>query len=371
MTQAVQHIQGGSRSSYDETLSQINERINTLSTKADETNQPVFNYGQRNNFEGYQAHRRTGFGAKNAAEAEAMGRVGIYNRREFGAYRRAIDAEGRKYQAQRVTCNNIENMKELASRFDEHRTGGVKYINAEKDTQILREALQSGNGISLYLANCGLDGFKNPNLPLKQRYSFENLKNPTKLVKTLQSHTFNTPDANEDINLLTDIALKQKSPEMAACLLEGTRKGGTTGHGVDEITAQRILIDSRKMFSSDAEYKKFITDIDKSYKKIFNKSLDKYVEENYKMTGQIASAGVFGVTASVASRMLGKRFGLLGSAGAAVAGGLLSYITYHSNILGDNEKGEELKNVLDTARAGSDEINMSDRRFGRFSRAGR
>jgi len=365
MTQAVQNIQGANMSSYDDKIAQVNSRINELSGRTEEAN-PLFLHRNRRISDNCPAW---GMGARRRAtvEEERLFGTGICNQRRYGAFQREIKQQGYNYNNQRVTYDNIENMRELAKKFDEYRIGGMKYHNSEEDTELLKEALNSGNGISLYLANCAEDGLKNPKLPERQRYSFENLKNPTKLIKTLQSHTFNTPEANENINLLTEIALSQRSPDMAACLLEGTAKGGSTGHGVDETTAQKILIESRQMFGSEAEYKKFITDINKSYKKIFNKSLDEYVDENYQTYAQKKSAFMI----APAAALLASRCGWIGAAVVATVGGIATYMTYNTNKFGNNEKGEELKLVLDRARASSDEINMKDigsARFGRFAR---
>jgi hypothetical protein len=246
--------------------------------------------------------------------------------------------------------DDIINLKPLADRLDDYRDPVLKIRihNKDKVTNILENAKNSENGISLYLVNSAKDGLKDSN----QGISFENLKNPTRLIETLKSISIAAPEANKNIDILSDIAIKERSPELAACLLEATSKG-ITGFGVDSKTAQKILVDSKEMIKknggTDADYYSYLSNIDQAYQKMFKgKTLDNYIKENYKPTWQKAATGVL-VGGGLALAPFTAGISLLATAGGAAL--------YSTNWFGQNEEGQNLLNTLDKARSKDHKFN--------------
>lgn len=280
-----------------------------------------------------------------------------YNPRLMNAFQQQMRQQGHNYENQSITNEDQNNLQPLADRLDEYRIFGMRTHHKSDLVEDLEEAKKSGIGVGLYLTNCAKDGLKDPNKPI----SFANLKNPLRLVNTLKSVDVNTPDANDKINLLSDIAIKQRSAEMAACLLEGTSEGGATGAGVDAETAKKLLIESRSMFKNEQDYNKFITDIDKAYKKLFNgKSLDKYIKQNYKPTEQKVAATV----ALPAGMAIGRAFGAKGAVVGAAVGAVVGLSTYATNFFGKNEVGNELMSAVTNARQNSHDVDISKHNSG-------
>lgn len=283
------------------------------------------------------------------------------NPRVFKAYQQETMQAGYDFENQSITEDDQNNLEPLSERMDEYRIFGIRAHHRAEVTENLEEAKESGKGVALYLTNCAKDGLKDPNQPI----SFENLKNPLKLVNTLKSHSFNTPDANKNIDLLSDIAIKERSPQLAAALLEATSKGGITGIGVDSKTAEKLLIESKSKFDNEGDYYKYITNVNKAYKNMSGKTLDKYIDNNYKPALQ--------KTAPASGVAIGAAIGLAcgsvpGAAIGAVVGGLVGLATYASNWFGKNEEGQKLLSAVDKARNKSHDVNVkkysSDYTFG-------
>jgi len=274
------------------------------------------------------------------------------NKRVFESYKQQMRQSGYDYENQDITEDDQINLKPLSEALDEYRIFGMRAHHDEEVTEILQESKNSGKGVALFLTNCAEDGLKDPNQPI----SFVNLKNPLRLVNTLKDpYVFREPDANENINLLSEIAIKERSPEMAAAILEATSEGGIFG-GVDSKTAEKLLIESKNKFDNEADYYKFITCVDKSYKKMFpGKSLNEYFESNYKPTWQKATA--FGEIAAGAAIGL-KKGGLKGAAVGAVIGGLAGLASYSMTIFGKNEEGDKLYETVKKARLNSFNVNI-------------
>jgi hypothetical protein len=267
------------------------------------------------------------------------------------------------YENQSITEEDQNNLQPLADRIDEYRLFGLRLLQGEQVTEELEGWKNSDSGVALYLTNCAKDGLKDPN----QQVSFENLKNPLRAIDTLKTKfSLNTPEANENIDLLSDIAIKGRSPEMAASLLEATSKGGLTGIGVDSKTAQKLLIESRSKFDNEGDYYNYVTSIDKAYKKLFpGKKLDTYINDNYKPTLQKA-APVSGIaTGAAIGAVVG--FGLPGAAIGAVVGGLVGLATYSSTWFGRNNEGQKLLSTIDKARQNDHDVDMNKYTFGDLS----
>lgn len=282
------------------------------------------------------------------------------NKRIFGAYQQQIRQSGYDYENQSITEEDQNNLQPLSDRMDEYRAFGIRLHHNSEVTENLEESKKSGIGVALYLTNCAKDGLKNPNMPI----SFENLKNPTRLVNNLMPVSLTAPQANEDVNLLSDIALKERSPEMAAALLEATSKGGILGIGVDSETANKLLVDSKDKFDSKEDYYKYITNVDKAYKKMFpGKSLDKYIKANYKPTWQkLAPTG--GVAAGALTGFVASGFNPIGAVVGAVVGGAAGLATYASNWFGKNEEGSKLMSTVTKARQNSHDVDVKKYTFG-------
>ena len=285
------------------------------------------------------------------------------NKRVFGAYQQQMRQSSYDYENQSITEEDQNNLQPLSDRLDEYRAFGIRLHHNAEVTENLEESKKSGIGVALYLTNCAKDGLKNPNLPI----SFENLKNPTRLVNNLMPVSLTAPQANENVNLLSDIAIKERSPEMVAALLEATSKGGILGIGVDSVTANKLLVDSKDKFDSKEDYYKYITNVDKAYKKMFpGKSLDKYIKANYKPTWQKAAPAVgvaAGVWAGIGIGIMTGPVGWLALAGAAV-GGAIGLATYSSNWFGKNEEGSKLMSVVNKARHNSHDVDVQKYTFG-------
>jgi len=285
------------------------------------------------------------------------------NKRVFGAYQQQMRQSSYDYENQSITEEDQNNLQPLSDRLDEYRAFGIRLHHNAEVTENLEESKKSGIGVALYLTNCAKDGLKNPNLPI----SFENLKNPTRLVNNLMPVSLTAPQANENVNLLSDIAIKERSPEMVAALLEATSKGGILGIGVDSVTANKLLVDSKDKFDSKEDYYKYITNVDKAYKKMFpGKSLDKYIKANYKPTWQKAAPAVgvaAGVWAGIGIGIMTGPVGWLALAGAAV-GGAIGLATYSSNWFGKNEEGSKLMSVVNKARQNSHDVDVQKYTFG-------
>ena len=285
------------------------------------------------------------------------------NQRVFGAYKQQMRQSGYDYENQSITEEDQNNLQPLSDRLDEYRAFGIRIHHNAEVTENLEESKKSGIGVALYLTNCAKDGLKNPNIPI----SFENLKNPTRLVNNLMPVSLTATQANENVNLLSDIAIKERSPEMAAALLEATSKGGILGIGVDSETANKLLVDSKDKFDSKEDYYKYITNIDKAYKKMFpGKSLDKYIKSNYKPTWQkLAPTG--GVAAGALTGFVVSGFNPLGALAGAAIGGAAGLATYASNWFGKNEEGSKLMSVVTKARQNSHDVDVRKYSFGELS----
>jgi hypothetical protein len=270
------------------------------------------------------------------------------NQRIFKTYQQDMRQSSFACENQNITTEDQNNLQSLAGRIDEYRDPvlGIRLLDREQVTEELEGWKQYDKGVALYLTNCAKDGLKDPN----QQVSFENLKNPLRAVNTLKTKfSLTTPEANENIDLLSDIAVKGRSPEMAASLLEATSKGGVTSIGVDSKTAQKLLIESRSKFDNEGDYYNYVTSVDKAYKKLFpGKSLDKYINDNYKPALQKA-APVSGIAVGATiGAVVG--FGLPGAAIGALVGGLVGLATYSSNWFGRSNEGEKLRSTVDKAR---------------------
>jgi len=296
--------------------------------------------------------------------------VGAYNPRVLKSFKQDMAQEGASYE-HGVSIPNEEKalLTPLASRLHEYRD---PFFNVRlREHEVVTNTLQSTNkkekGVATYLTYCAkFGGLKDPN----QDISFDNLKNPLKLIKDLQSVDWKTPNANENINLLSEAAIKERSPELAACLLKGTSEGGLTSIGVDSKTAEKLLIESRKDFNNDAEYYNFITNIDKAYQKLNDgKGLDQYLKENYKPAAQkaVSVAGILAGMAAGAAK--GAKYGSglwgkLGSvAGGAVLGGLAASVVsapiYKTSFFGKNEEGHKLLETIDKARSEDNDCDLN------------
>ncbi|HBG49276.1 MAG TPA: hypothetical protein DDW90_07205 [Cyanobacteria bacterium UBA9971] len=285
------------------------------------------------------------------------------NKRVFESYKQQMRQSGYDYENQSITEEDQNNLQPLSDRLDEYRAFGIRIHHNAEVTENLEESKKSGIGVALYLTNCAKDGLKDPNQPI----SFENLKNPTRLVNKLMPVSLTAPQANKDVNLLSDIAIKERSPEMAAALLEATSKGGMLGIGVDSETAKKLLVDSKDKFDSKEDYYKYITNIDKAYKKMFpGKSLDKYIKGNYKPTWQkLAPTG--GVAAGALTGFVASGFNPLGAVVGAVVGGAVGLATYASNWFGKNEEGSKLMATINKARQNSHDVDIKKYTFGELS----
>ena len=284
------------------------------------------------------------------------------NKRVFNAYRQQMRQTGYDFENQSITAEDQNNLEPLSETLDEYRLLGMRLHPNTEITENLEEAKKSGIGVALYLTNCAKEGLKDPNQPV----SFANLKNPLRLVDTLTHLSLTAPQANENINLLSDIAIKERSPEMAACLLEASSKGGLLGIGVDSKTADKLLIESKEKFENKEDYYKFITGIDKAYKQILpGKSLDHYIKANYKPTWQKATP-IGGVATGIA---LGFACGggLPGAAIGAIIGGLAGLATYSSTWFGKNADGEKLQAAINKARQTSHDVDIQKYSFGDLS----
>lgn len=199
------------------------------------------------------------------------------NPRVFGAYQRQMKQTGYEFEKNSITNEEKSLLEPLAERVHEYRILGMRYQDHEGVTKVLEDSIESTKGVPLYLTYCAKDGLKNPN----DQVSFENLKNPLKLIQDLMPVSITVPEANHNVQLLTDMAVKEGSPQLAACLLQATSsKGGLLG--VDKQTAEKLLIESRSNFDSDADYYSYITGIDRAYQKMFpGKSLDDYIKTQY------------------------------------------------------------------------------------------
>jgi hypothetical protein len=253
------------------------------------------------------------------------------------------------------------NLQPLAERIDEYRIGGVRIHHNEEVTETLEAAKHSGKGVALYMANCAEDGLKDSNGPI----SFGNLKNPLKLVDTLMTpFALKAPEANEDVKLLTEIAIKERSPEMAAAILQKTSEGGLLKIGTDYETAKKILADSAQHFESKEDHARFLTNIDEASEKMFGRSLDHHIHDEYKTkTQKLATAGTVGsgVLAGAASC---KKLGKWGILGGAVIGAIAGKGVYSTHMFGVNEKGEGLLHSLDKARHVDNKVDL--RKYGPF-----
>ena len=261
-----------------------------------------------------------------------------FNQRIMGAYKQQIRQSGYDFENQGITEDDQNNLQPLSDRLDEFRVFGKRILHREQVTENLEESKKSGKGVALYLTNCAKDGLIDPNQPI----SFKNLKNPLRLANNLLPVSLTATQANENIDLLSDIAIKERSPQMAASLLEATSKGGILGIGVDSKTAEKLLIESKSQFNNKEDYSKFITNVDKAYQEMFpGKSLDKYIKSNYKPMFQ-KLAPVSGVAAGtlagvITAAVVSGPVGLIALAGAAI-GGLIGKGIYSMHV-GENEKG--------------------------------
>jgi len=295
--------------------------------------------------------------------------VGIYgamalNDRRMGAYRQKVAQMGNDYENINRAGDDKENLESLSEVIKEYRVLGVRWRDNHEVTETLKAVAEEHSGVALAKVYGGL---KNPQL----QPSFDNLKNPKALVKHLQSNSLIvTPDANEDINILSDIAIKEKSPALAAILLEATKDSKFTFVGTDRKTAQKLLIDSRKMFDNDAEYHHYISGINKSYKELFpGENLDKYIADNNKPWYQrmLPAAGAASgalITAAAVSGPVGWAVLACGAAAGALTGSLLN----KTNIFGLSDKGQELRKALIDSNAKSHDINPQKYQFGGISR---
>lgn len=268
---------------------------------------------------------------------------------------------GNQFEVKSVTADDRETLIPLSNRLDALRIAGIRYWDNDVVTNTLKGAMESGKGTALYITNCAEGGLKNPNLPDDIKYSFENLKDPLRLVNTLMESPVTAQQANENVDLLSEIALKEKSPELAACLLKETSSGGMLHWGTDFGTAKKLLIDSKDKFDSKADYNRFVTNVDQAYKKMFGESMDDHVYDNYKPEAQryapMALTG-FGMLAGALKGMkYGKKGGLLGAAIGAVVGGVAGTAIHSLHCFGENEHGEELLATLDAARQKDHRVN--------------
>lgn len=303
-----------------------------------------------------------------------------YNKKIMSAYTNEISQSANNYENSSLTKVDQKNLRPLSERIDEFRVLGYRLHSDEEVTDTLKGAAEKGKGVELYLTNCAEDGL----IDEKGDVSFYNLKNKTRAVDTLITpmHIF-TPDADENISILNEIAIKERSPELAACLLEETSKSGLMG--TDNKTAEDLLINSRKYFNSDEEHSNFVTDIDKAYQGLFGITLDEHFKREYKTVGQKAAiiGGVAAGTIAVGSvaakcksgflsktlKTVGKvakkagslsaeglqatgKFLMKGNSTAKILGlvALAGYGIYSLNWFGKNEKGEKLLNTTDNSR---------------------
>ena len=290
------------------------------------------------------------------------------NQRVFKAYQQGMKQSGYDYENQSITAEDQNNLEPLSEQLDEYRMLGIRVHHNAQVTETLEEAKKSGIGVALYLTNSAKSGLKDPNQPV----SFENLRNPLRLVNKLTPVSLTAPKANEDVSLLSEIAVKERSPEMAAALLEATAKGGILGIGVDSETAKKLLVNSQDKFDNKEDYYKHITNVDKAYKKMFpGKSLDEYLNTNYKPTWQrLAPAGGVVAGAVAGSLLLTNPlgWGVLAVAGVGAAvGGLAGLATYASTWFGKNEEGEKLQAVVNKARQNSHDVDIQKYTFGDLS----
>ena len=286
--------------------------------------------------------------------ASGLNRYGVmgFNQRVLGAYRREILQNANNYENYSVTQDDQANLKPLADRLGEYYVLGYRVHSGEIIDKTWQEAVQKGKGVELYLTKCAEDGLIDENGPV----SFANLNNPLKAADVLITplHVF-TPQANENISLLTDIAINERSPEMAACLLEETSKSGLVG--TDSDTARKLLIESRAAFNNKEEYSNFVTNIDKAYQKLFNKTLDEHIKDENKPIFQKV-APVAGVASGAAAGFFLGGFNPIGAILGAVAGGLAGGALYSLNWFGPSSEGKELLAAVDEARMNDNDINF-------------
>ncbi len=284
-----------------------------------------------------------------------------HNPRLMEAHKREIAQKGRNYENINITDDDKKNLIPIAHRLGEYRIMGWRAQKSDEVTETLKMLYEEGNGIAEYMTYCATNGgeqdykkgLKNPNAPI----SFQNLKNPLLMAKHFQDLSFGrTPDANEDINLLSDMAIKSKNPALAACLLEATKDSKTTFIGSDKKTAQKLLVDSRNMFDNEKDYYDFISRVDEAYQKLFKgESLDKYVEDHYKpMWKRCAPAvgvagGVIAGTALAVAGIISAPVSLTALAGAAVFG-LGGKAIYSMKWFGKSEEGEKIYSDISKAR---------------------
>ena len=284
------------------------------------------------------------------------------NKRVFDAYKQQMRQTGYDFENQSITAEDQNNLEPLSETLDEYRILGMRLHHNSEVTENLEEAKKSGIGVALYLTNCAKEGLKNPNQPV----SFANLKNPIRLVDTLTHLSLTAPEANENINLLSDIAIKERSPEMAACLLESTAKGGLLGIGVDSKTADKLLIESKDKFENKEDYYKFVTSVDRAYKQLFpGKSLNEYINANYKPTWQKATP-IGGIATGIALAFASGG-GLPGAAIGAIIGGIAGLAIYSSTWFGKNSDGDKLVLAINKARQTSHDVDVQKYSFGGLS----
>lgn len=283
------------------------------------------------------------------------------NQRAFGAYKQQMIQKSFDYEGQNIAEDNKKNLEPLAERIGEFRILGRRIIRNDEETETLEEAAKAGKGVALYLTYAAQDGLKNPNLPV----SFKNLKNPLKTADHLKHQSLIAEDPNENINILSDVAINERSPELAACLLKETSKGGILRFGADYQTAKKLLVDSESKFDNKADYYNFVTGVDKAYKEQFpGKSLDKYIKDNFKPAWQ-ESAPLSGIAAGAMAGLVAG--GLIGAAIGAVAGGLLGSGVRSSHWFGLKEEGEHLLKVVDKARQNDNDVDPDRYSFGSLS----
>lgn len=288
-----------------------------------------------------------------------------YNPRIRKAYDKYTDEAARKFENYGQTQDDIENLAPLAKELNKYRIPLIeyRYMDKEKVSKRLDDAKNNDYGVPLYLAACAEDGLKDPN----QGITFENLKNPLKLVNTLKSTGFTAQQANENIDKLTEIAIKEKSPELAACLLKGTSRG-ISHFGVDEKTAKKLLVDSKEIIKknggTEEDYNQFISNIGTAYKDLFKgESLDDYINGQFKPAWQKAAPFVLAGVGLLLAPLTGGTSLALGLSGitlagaGAVAGGTLGTALYSSHSFGHNEEGEKLQETVNKARSRTHNFN--------------
>lgn len=212
-----------------------------------------------------------------------FGVMGMLNQtRQLDAITGQAGADFHKYDTANILQEDMQTIEPLADSLHQYRDPiWGKRLPIEKDRvnkllNIENDKAGDHKVAALYKVYCAkYGGLKNEKGPI----TFENLKDPGLLVK--QSKKFlaiTAPQAHtKTIAKLTQVAVDSYNPQLAAVLL----KEMSEGIGVDDKTVKAIFVDSKEKMD-DATHKRFITDVDLAYRKMYHgHSLDHYIHSQY------------------------------------------------------------------------------------------